>query len=289
MTPVGPGGLRSAPCHRFGNHVPILVTGAAARLGPALKPVAGAADRVSVTNAREATTEGPLSKTAVFVTVVRRAGPHLMEASLIPTALFYVMLVLVGLGAALLSALGWSYLALARRLVSRRPVPPLLLLGVIGLTVRTGLATATGSSFVYFAQPVLGAVVMAAVFLVSVWVGQPLVERLALEFWPVPDDVMVRPSVVRLFRSLTFLWAGVNGALAITSLTLLLALPLQVYVAVKQLVSLVITGTGIAITVDASVRTARREGIMGHGIADEPSAVVPDLVPIPMVALAAIG
>jgi hypothetical protein len=31
----------------------------------------------------------PFSKIGVFVAVVRRSGPHLIEASLIPTALFY--------------------------------------------------------------------------------------------------------------------------------------------------------------------------------------------------------
>ena len=39
-----------------------------------------------------------------------------------------------------------------------------------------------------------------------------------------------------------------------------MCLPLATYVAVKQLASLAITGAGIAITIDRSLRVARQEG-----------------------------
>ena len=194
------------------------------------------------------------------MSVVRRSGPHLIEASLIPTALFYCCLVLAGLGAAFAAAMLWLYAAVACRLVRQRPVPPLLVLGAIGITVRTTVAVASGSSFVYFAQPILGSVVMGCVFLVSVVVGRPMVEKLALEFWPLTPEMLACPAVVRLLRGLTFLWAGVNLAIGATTLTLLLWLPLAAYVALKQVVSLAITGAGMALTIDRAVRTARREG-----------------------------
>jgi hypothetical protein len=198
----------------------------------------------------------------VFWKVVRRSGPHLLEASLIPTALFYCCLVLVGLGAAFAAALLWTYAALACRLLRGRPVPPLLVLGVIGITVRTTIAVASGSTFIYFAQPIAGSLIMAGVFLVSVVIGTPMVERLALEFWPLTPEMLARPAVSHLLRGLTFLWAGINLAIGATMLTLLLCLPLPTFVAIKQLVSLAITGTGVALTIDRSVRTARREGLM---------------------------
>jgi hypothetical protein len=217
--------------------------------------------------------EGPgpvmaaLSKLSVFWAVVRRSGPHLLEASLIPTALFYCCLVLVGLGAAFAAALLWTYAALGCRLVRRKPVPPLLVLGVIGITVRTTIAVASGSSFIYFAQPIAGSLIMACVFLLSVVIGKPMVERLALEFWPLTPEMLARPAVSRLLRRLTFLWAGVNLVIGATMLTLLLCLPLATFVAIKQLVSLTITGTGVALTIDRAVRTARREGFMAPRLA----------------------
>jgi hypothetical protein len=201
-----------------------------------------------------------ISKVAVFVSVVKRSGPHIIEASLIPTALFYSCLVMAGLGAAYAVALVWLYSSVVRRLVRRDPIPPLLIMGVIGITVRTTVAVASGSSFFYFAQPVASSAVMGCVFLVSVFVGRPMVEKLALEFWPLTPEMMANPAVTRLLRGLTFLWAGINLFIGATNLTLLLALPLAAFVAVKQIASLAITGTGIAVTIDASVRTARREG-----------------------------
>ena len=201
-----------------------------------------------------------LSRAAVFGSVVRRSGPHLLEASLIPTALFYACLVMAGLSAAYAAALVWLYASVLVRLTRGRPIPPLLVLGVIGITVRTTVAVASGSSFFYFAQPVASSLVMGGVFLLSIVIGRPMIEKLALEFWPLTPELLALPSVSRLLRGLTYLWAGVNLAIGATTLTLLVCLPLATYVAVKQLASLAITGAGIAITIDRSLRVARREG-----------------------------
>jgi hypothetical protein len=207
-----------------------------------------------------------ISKLAVFLAVVRRSGPHVIEASLIPSALFYCCLVFAGVGAAYAAALLWLYSAVVSRLVRHRPVPPLLVLGAIGITVRTTVAVLSGSTFFYFAQPVLSSLVMGTVFLVSIVAGRPMVEKLALEFWPLTPELLARPVVTRLLRRLTYLWAAVNLTIGLTTLGMLLWLPMATYVAMKPLVSLALTGTGIAITIDRSVRTARREGY----VPDEP-------------------
>jgi hypothetical protein len=221
-----------------------------------------------------------LSRGQVFVAVVRRSGPHLLEASFIPTALFYGCLVTAGLTTAYAAAVLWLYASVAVRLVRRQAIPPLLVLGVVGITVRTAVAIASGSSFLYFAQPAANSVVMAGVFAVSIVVGRPLIEQLALEFWPLTPELLALPSVSRLLRGLTFLWAGVNLLIGATTVTLLLCLPLATYVAVKQLASLAITGVGIAITIDRSLRVAREEGYVF-----EPD-VSPRLAAFPVVATA---
>jgi len=201
--------------------------------------------------------------------VVRRSGPHLLEASVIPTALFYGCLVVAGLGTAYAAALLWLYASVGVRLLRHQAIPPLLVLGTVGITVRTTVAIASGSSFLYFAQPAANSLVMTGVFLVSIVVGRPLIEQLALEFWPLTPELLALPSVSRLLRGLTFLWAGVNFAIGATTVTLLLCLPLATYVALKQVASLAITGVGIAITIDRSLRVARQEGYV----------VEPDTVP----------
>jgi hypothetical protein len=201
-----------------------------------------------------------VSKVSVFLSVVTRSAPRLVEASLIPSALFYCALVLSGIGTAYAVAILWLYGALATRLLLHRRVSPLLLLGAIGITIRTIVAVASGSSFVYFAQQVLGSLVVGCVFLASVALRRPIVEALAHDFWPLTPEMRAHPAVTRLLRRLTFLWAGVNLAIFGATFTLLLVLPLPMYVALKQPVAWAITAAGIAITIDRSVHTGRRAG-----------------------------
>jgi hypothetical protein len=192
--------------------------------------------------------------------VVKRSAPRLIEASLIPTALFYCCLVLIGIGAAYAAALVWLYAAVASRALRHRPVPPLVVLGAIGITIRTTVAVTSGSTFVYFAQPVLGSLAVGCVFLVSVAVGRPMAQALALDFWPLTPEMLAHPAVTRLLRRLTLLWACVNFTVGAATFTLLTVLPLPAFVAVKQPVAWTITAAGIAVTIDRSVRTARRAG-----------------------------
>ena len=213
-----------------------------------------------------------MSKVAVFLAVVTRAAPRLIEASLIPTALFYTCLVLAGVGAAYAVAVIWLYAAVGVRLVRHRPVPPLLVLAAIGITVRTTVSLASGSTFVYFAQSVLGSLVVGCVFLVSIALGRPMVQSLALEFWPLTPEMLEHPNVRRLLRRLTYLWAGVNFAIGATTLTLLIVLPLPMYVATKQLVAWGLMGAGIAITIDRAVRTADARA---SPCSDPPAAAFP--------------
>ena len=58
----------------------------------------------------------------------------------VPTALFYCSLVLVGVGAAYGAALLWRYVTVGNRLVRRRPVAPLLVLGTVDITVPTAVS-----------------------------------------------------------------------------------------------------------------------------------------------------
>ena len=68
--------------------------------------------------------------------------------------------------------------------------------------------------------------VMGCVFLVSIVIGRPMVEKLALEFWPLTPEMLASPAVIRLLRGLTFLWAGVNLAIGATTFSLLPVAPL---------------------------------------------------------------
>jgi uncharacterized membrane protein len=201
------------------------------------------------------------SKRRVIGAVTRRLVPYLIESTLVPTVLFYAFLITLDLRWGIVAALGWCYAAIARRLIGRRPIPGLLVLGCLGITVRTVIYLLSGNAFVYFVQPILRTVVTAATFGISVAVGRPLIARFAADFCPLTDDVQARPAIVQLFRRLTYLWAGVNAAAAAVSLTLLLTLPTAVFVGTATVTAWAITCTGVILTVSDSVRTARSEGL----------------------------
>lgn len=201
------------------------------------------------------------SKVSVVKAVTKRLVPYLIEATLIPTVLFYVSLLLFGLKWAFVAALGWTYAAVARRIVGRRPIPALLLLACLGITVRTVVYLMSGNAFVYFMQPILRTVGTAFVFAMSVVIGRPLIARFAGDFCPLTPDVQDRPAIVQLFRRLTYLWAAVNLAAALVTFTLLITVPTPVFVGTATVAAWIITCTGVVLTVSDAVRTARAEGL----------------------------
>jgi intracellular septation protein A len=180
--------------------------------------------------------------------LARHAAPHLLETTLIPLGLFYGGLQLFGLWAALLAALVWSYTSLLRRLVTRRRVPGMLMLGIAGLTARTALALATGSAFLYFLQPTVGTGLVATVFVGSVLLGRPLALRLAADFLPLPEALLARDGVRRFFQQLSLLWAAVFLANAGISLWLLVSQSLATFLWSRTVASLALTGLAIAVS-----------------------------------------
>src|SRR5262249_59262586 len=100
-------------------------------------------------------------------TLARHAAPHVVEGTVIPLALFLLTLRFVGVWGAVLIGLGWTYLAVARRLVTGQRVPGILVLTAVTLTARTIIAMVSGSGVVYFLQPTLGTALVARPFLPS--------------------------------------------------------------------------------------------------------------------------
>ena len=160
------------------------------------------------------------SKVSVVKAVGRRMVPYLIEATLIPTALFYVFFITFGLRWAIVAALGWTYAAVGRRIVTRRPVPGLLVLATLGISVRTVIYLLSGNEFVYFFQPIMRTVATARVFAVSVRLrsaaDRPLRRRLLPaqpgSAAPPGDRAAVPPADVPV--------GGVNALAAAATLTL---------------------------------------------------------------------
>ena len=201
-------------------------------------------------------------RVAVLRSVGRRLVPRVVEATLVPTGLFYVFLVTVGSTAAIIAALVWAFGAISYRRITQKPVSGLLVLSAVGLGVRSIFVMLSGSTFVYFAGPIGTTLALAAVFMFSVVVGKPLVARLAGDFCPMAPDVAERPQVVRLLSALTVLWACVHLVSAAVTLSMLLSVQVATYVMLKTAASFVLTGAAIVFTVLWSVRIANRENLM---------------------------
>src|SRR4051794_8402799 len=194
--------------------------------------------------------------------ILRRIAISLLVATVVPTVLFYICLVVANVWIALIVALVWCYGALAWRLGTGRQTSVLLWLTAALLTGKTAIAFATGSTFIYFLQPALGDVAVAAAFLLSLATATPAVARLAADFYPMTSDVAARPRVQRLFWRLTLLWSGICGVKAVVTLWMLHSLSLPEFVAAKTVFTPTVATLGAGLTVWLAVQVARREGLL---------------------------
>jgi hypothetical protein len=197
-------------------------------------------------------------------TVVRHAAPRFVEGTVVPLALFVVGLHVLGVWGAMTMGLVWVYGAILVRIGMRRPIPGLLLLGAVTLTARTIVAIVSHSVVVYFLQPSLGTMLVAAAFLLSVPLDRPLAGRLAHDFCPLPNEMHATAHVRRFFRQISLLWAFAQAANAALTVWLLFSQSLGTFVILRSMVSAGVTITAITASVIWFKRSMARHGIVVH-------------------------
>jgi hypothetical protein len=198
----------------------------------------------------------------VLTAVARRGLPGIIEASLVPSAIFAIVTGAFGATTAMLAVLVWGFATILRRVLTGRPIPSVLVLAMFGLTVKTLVGVVSGSTFAYFLQPIATTAAIGAVFFGSVLIGRPVIARIAHDFCPISPEVASRPSVVRLFAGLTVLWATVQLVNAGATLGMLFSLPTTLFVVLKPATSLLISAAAVTVTVCWALRTARREELV---------------------------
>ena len=194
--------------------------------------------------------------------VLQHLALSLLWANVIPGVLFYCCMALGNVWTALVAALVWCYGAMAWRVSTRRRTSGLLWLTAVGLTVKTALTVATGSTFLYFVQPAVNDATIGLLFLISLATARPVVARLAGDFYPMTDDVARRPRIQQLFWRLTLIWAFICLLKAVTTVWLLNSMPLMTFVEVKTVVTPAIATIGAVATVAIAFRVARHEGLL---------------------------
>lgn len=192
----------------------------------------------------------------------RRAIPQILDGVVIPVGLFLLALKYWGIVPAIVAGLGWEAIAMTRRVRSGDGVPGFMIVGAAMLVTRSALALATGSTFVYFAQPILGAALVAIAFLLSVIIGRPLARRFAGDYCDIPahvdSDVRVHAFMIRC----SIMWAVVGFLNTGITIWLLLSQSTSTYVMIKTPLSIFVTVGTIAISVVWFRRTMYRSGLM---------------------------
>lgn len=167
-------------------------------------------------------------------------------------ALFYLGWYTEGRSAAFALALGWALTLVGYRSIRRQRIPALLIITTVLLVLRTVIALMSGSTQIYFMQPIVTTCIIGLLFLVSVAAGRPLITRLAADVFPLPTAVAEHEDMRQHFRKLSFLWAGIYFVNAAVTLLLLLNLPVSTYVATHSFVGLAIMWSGVAMTIYVS-------------------------------------
>jgi intracellular septation protein A len=181
--------------------------------------------------------------------IARHALPNVVVSTLVPTALFYVGWYAQGHATAFALALGWALTLVGWRSIRRQRIPAMLVMTTVLLILRTTIGLMSGSTRIYFMQPVVTACIIGLLFLVSVAAGRPLISKLAADVFPLPAELAERAEMRLHFRKLSFLWAGVYFVNAAVTLLLLMNLPISAFVATHSFVGLAIMWSGVAMTV----------------------------------------
>jgi hypothetical protein len=193
--------------------------------------------------------------------IASHAARTVLFASVLPMAVFYAALSIAGLNAAIVLTLCWYYAGLVVRRLRNRPMLGATMLGAVLMTVRAGVGLWTGSAFLYFLQPVAGTVATATSFAVTALAGRPLLEHLAHDFVPVPAALSEQLRGNRFFSYASALWAAMYVANAAGTVWLLTNSSLGAFLLLKTLLSPLLTGATIAVTVLLLRRLLRRDGV----------------------------
>jgi hypothetical protein len=130
------------------------------------------------------------------------------------------------------------------------------------MAIRTGFTLVTGSTFIYFIQPVFADVTVATLFLGSLATTRPVIARLAPDFYPMAAEVTARTEMRALFRQLTLMWGLVILAKATITFWLLETLSTVNFVLIKGGAVITLTLTAVLVTLVWSVVVGRQTGLL---------------------------
>ena len=180
--------------------------------------------------------------------IAKKVLTTLALVSALPTLVFYIALSLYGLRVAALATVSLYYGALVVKVLRRKPILAAALVTAGLLSIRTVVMFLTGSAFVYFVQPVAGTLALATVIAASASAGRPVLDRLAHEFCPFPEELSARLREQRYFDRLSVVWAATYLVNAMGIIWLLRTMSVGGFVVLKSILGPALTMTAVAVS-----------------------------------------
>jgi uncharacterized membrane protein len=178
--------------------------------------------------------------------IVRRVLTTLVMVSLLPMAVFYTTMSLFGLRTAVLVTVGLYYCGLLLKVMRGKPVLAAALLTAGLLSIRAVVMFLTGSAYMYFLQPVAGTVAVATTIAATALTGRPVLDRLAHEFCPFPEELSTRLRKVRFFSRISMVWSICYLINAAGTVWLLTTASLGGFILLKSVLGPVVTIAAVA-------------------------------------------
>jgi len=193
--------------------------------------------------------------------LLRHASKTILQVSLIPMGVFYAAYSLAGLSVAIGAALAWYYVNLAVKVLRGQRILIAMVIGAGLLTIRAITTLLTGSAVIYFLQPVAGTVATATAIAVTALAGRPMLDRIAHEFCPLPDELSDRLRQRRFFSRISVVWSLTYLVNVVGTVWLLTASSLDGFIMIKTLMSPILTAIAVALSYGLLRFTLRHDGV----------------------------
>jgi hypothetical protein len=178
--------------------------------------------------------------------LLRTTACSLTESVGLPIAALALAAWLWGRNAGLLAALAAVWITLAVRKIRAGPVPKLLTISTIVLTLQTAAAIGTGELWIFLLHFPVANLCLSILFARTARGQSPIIAKLAAEVVALRQPATPNPGLHRFFQAATWLWAGIFLLLAACLAGLLVTQPTPMFLLLSTVatVALIVTGTG---------------------------------------------
>ena len=189
------------------------------------------------------------------------AGWNLAESLGLPLAAYAAGERLGGQGLGMAAAAGMVWLTAAARKMLAGSIPRLLVVSGLVLTLQAVLVLATGSVLLFLLQFPIANLALCVLFARTAPTGKPLVAQLAAEVVALRQPSAAHPGLDSFFRGVTWLWAGIFAASALSMVILLAVEPVRIFLQFTTMVTVAGVAAGTLLSVLWFIRMLRRCGL----------------------------